>query len=521
MEQLIYEEIRASVKQRGCGEGMSNYLLGIDNGGTSVKAMIFDEEGKEVALSSMHLALLTPHSGYVERDLDELWSANCYVIRDVIKKTGINSCNIKGVSLSGHGKGLYLIGRDNKPAYNGITSMDARAYRYPQVWREDGTADFVYERTYQKILACQQVSLLRWLKDNRNDVFRNIRYIFGVKDIIRFMLTGEAYADITDFSGSNLVNIKTGQYDIELLKRYGLEEVMEMLPPLKYPTELCGTITKEASALTGLKEGTPVAAGMFDIDACAIAMNIVDENRLCVIAGTWSINEYISKRPVTNKSVMMNSLYCLPGYYLIEESSPTSASNLEWFINMFLGYERKKALTEGINLYAYLDESIGKVKPDEQDIIFLPYIFGSNYDPASKAALIGMGSHHTKEQITRAVYEGIVFSHKVHIDKLLQNREKPKAIRLAGGAANSAVWVQIFADVLNLPIEIIDVKELGAFGAAMAAGVVCGLYESLESAADKLVKMKYKACPNERYVSVYMDKFERYKKVSEDIINHQ
>lgn len=498
---------------------MSNYLIGIDNGGTSVKAVIFDEQGKEVALSSRNLKLLTPYSGYIERDIDELWSANCFVIKDAINKAAIDPRSIKGVSMSGHGKGLYIVGRDNKPSYNGITSMDARAHRYPQIWQEDGTDDIVYSKTYQKILACQQVSLLRWFKDSKNAIFKDIKYVFGVKDIIRFMLTGEAYADITDFSGSNLVNIKTRQYDEELLKCFGLEEVMNMLPPLKYPTECCGTITKEASMLTGLKEGTPVAAGMFDIDACAIAMNIVDEKRLCVIAGTWGINEYISKYPVTNKSVMMNSLYCLPGYYLIEESSPTSASNLDWFINMFLGYERQKALNEGANLYAYLDESIAKVKPDEQDIIFLPYIFGSNYNPDSKAALIGMDSHHTKEQITRAIYEGIVFCHKVHIDKLMQNRDKPEAIRLAGGAANSSVWVQIFSDVLNMPLEIIDIKELGAFGAAMAAGVVCGLYENLESAAAKLVNVKYKVYPNEKNISVYMDKFERYKKASEVNIN--
>lgn len=493
---------------------MSNYFMGLDNGGTLCKAVIFDDSGSEIASASHGLTMITPHAGFTERDMDELWKANCLVIRESIKKAGIKPEQIKGVACSGHGKGLYLWGKDNKPCYNGIVSTDGRAWMYPEKWNKDGTADRVFEKTFQKILACQPVSILCWLKDNKPEVIPNIKWIFEVKDYIRFKLTDMAYAEITDYSGSNMLNIKDVRFEKELLKEYGLEDLFEALPPLKYSTDPCGTVNKRASEETGLAEGTLVAGGMFDIDACAVALDITNEENLAVIAGTWSINEYISKKPVLNKTIMMNSLYCISGYYLIEECSPTSAGNHSWFVDMFMGEEKQKAKEMGINVYKYCDEMAAKVAPDEQNIIFLPYIFGSNYNPQAKATLIGLDSHHTKAQIIRAVMEGIAFCHKVHLEKLLANRESTRAVRLAGGAANSMLWAQIFSDVFNLPVEIIDTKELGALGCAMAAAVAAGEYKDLKEAAQSMVKIKCRLEPNQENILVYQKKYELYKKVS-------
>jgi len=493
---------------------MQTYFMGIDNGGTMCKAVIFDASGKEIASASSKLNMITPQAGFTERDMNELWTVNAKVIREAIVNAGIKAEEIKGVACTGHGKGLYLWGKDNKPAYNGIVSTDARAWMYPEKWNKDGTADRVFQKTFQKILACQPPALLCWLKDNKPEVLKNVKWIFEVKDYIRFKLTGEAFAEATDYSGSNLMNIKDVCFDKELLKEYGLEELYDALPPIKYSTDFCGGVNKQASIETGLLEGTALAGGMFDIDACAIAMDITNEDKICVIAGTWSINEYISKKPVLNKSVMMNSLYCIPGYYLLEECSPTSASNYEWFLDMFLSEEKQKAKELGKNVFEYCNELAERVSADEQNIIFLPYIYGSNYNPQAKASLIGLDSHHTRPQIIRAVLEGIVFCHMVHLEKLLSNRTKTEAIRLAGGAANSLIWAQIFADVFKLPVEIVDTKELGTLGCAMAATVAAGVYKDFNEAAQQMVKMKCRIEPNLGNYAAYDKKFTLYKKVS-------
>ncbi len=155
-----------------------------------------------------------------------------------------------------------------------------------------------------------------------------------------------------------------------------------------------------------------------------------------------------------------------------------------------------------------------KLSADEQSIMFLPYIFGSNYNPQAKASFIGLDSHHTRPQIIRAVLEGIVFCHMVHLEKLLANRVSTEAVRLAGGAANSLIWAQIFADVFKLPVEIVDTKELGTLGCAMAAAVAAGVFKDLKEAAQHMVKMKCRIEPNPANFKAYDKKFALYKKVS-------
>ncbi|MFA7370610.1 MAG: FGGY-family carbohydrate kinase [Sphaerochaetaceae bacterium] len=496
---------------------MGKYFLGIDNGGTLSKAAIFDEKGVEIAKSALPLEMLTPKTGFTERDMEELWQATARVIREALAKGNIKGEEIGAVACTGHGKGLYLWGQADKPLGNGIVSTDTRAWQYPQKWNQDGTADKAFEKTYQDILACQPVSLLNWIQDNEPGRLDNLKWIFEVKDYIRFRLTGEPLAEITDYSGSNLLNCATKSFDKELLELFNIAHLWENLPPLVGSGDHCGVITKEASRMTGLKEGTPVAAGMFDIDACAIAMDITNDENIAVIAGTWSINEYISKQPVLNRSIMMNSLYCLDDYYVIEESSPTSASNHAWFVNTFLQKETEEAKRANVHPYAYCDALAATVAPDEQSILFLPYLYGATHNPLGRASFIGLGSHHTRAQMVRAVLEGIAFGHKIHVNRLLANRSHTTAIRLAGGVTSSPLWIQIFADIFEKPVQIVTAGELGALGAAMSAAVVSGTYANLEEASSQMVTLGKLYTPNLKHKAAYRAKFELFEEVSQTL----
>lgn len=489
------------------------YLLGIDNGGTFSKAALFDENGCQIAYASVPTELITPKPGYMERDMEQLWQINTQAIRKVMEKSNINAQDVAGISFSGHGKGLYLWGKEEKPVMRGILSTDTRAWEYPEKWKKDGTADAVYEMTFQDILACQPVSLLAWLKDHEPEILNQTKYVFSVKDYIRYRLTGEAYGEYSDFSGSNLVNLNTTQYDRKLLEKFGLGEVYEKLPPLKYASDLCGYVTEEAAKITGLMQGTPVTAGMFDVNACGIACGLQAEGQMCMIAGTWSINEFLAKKPIVGHMVSLNSMFCIPDYYLVEESSPTSAGNMEWFISNLMSAEKKEIQREGGSVYDISNSWVESVSPEESDLIFLPFLNGSNVNPLAKGTFVGLTAFHNRKHMLRAVYEGIVFSHAVHIERLLKNCSLPETIRLAGGAANSKVWVQIFADVLQIPIETIENKELGAQGAAMAAGIGVGIYKDYSDAIEKTVRVTNKVMPQLAYRDIYRKKFEKYKAV--------
>lgn len=493
------------------------YLVGIDNGGTFSKAAIFDEDGKQISVASEPTVTITPKPGYTERDMDELWEVNAKAVKRAITQSGIDAADIAGVSFSGHGKGLYMVGYDGKPSYNGIISTDARAWEYVEKWYQDGTNKKVFEKSCQQILACQPVSILAWMKDRHPEVLEKTQYIFAVKDYIRYMLTGEAYGEYTDFTGANLVNLHTGQYDREHLKLFGLEEIYDKLPPLRYAADICGHVTKEASEKTGLPEGVPVAAGMFDVDACGIASGLSDERQMCMVAGTWSINEFIAKAPILNGTVDLNSMFCIPGYYLVEESSPTSAGNMEWFIRNLMSYEKENAKAEGGSVYDITNAWVESIEPQDNNVIFLPFLNGSNEDALAKATFIGLTAYHTKKHMLRAVYEGIVFSHLTHVKKLLKNREKPESIRLSGGAANSAVWVQIFADALQIPVDTIGDKELGAQGAAMAAGIAAGVYQDYPEAIKRTVTITNRVQPRPEYKEIYEEKYAAYRSVIDSL----
>lgn len=489
------------------------YLVGIDNGGTFSKAAIFDENGVQISVASVPTVTITPKSGYTERDMDELWRVNAEAVRTAIEKSGICPQDIAGVSFSGHGKGLYMVDADGNPAYHGILSTDARAWEYVEKWSQDGTKEKVFQKSFQTILACQPVSILAWFRDNHPEVLERTKYIFAVKDYIRFKLTGEAYGEYTDFSGANFVNLTTHAYDQELLSYFGLEQIYDKLPPLRHSSDICGYVTKAASEATLLPEGIPVAAGMFDVNACGIATGLSDEEQLCMIAGTWSINEFIRKEPVTNGTVALNSMFCIPDYYLVEESSPTSAGNLEWFIRNLMSYEKIEAKEAGKSVYDTVNAFVGEIEPQDSNVIFLPFLNGSNEDALAKGTFVGLTGYHNKKHMLRAVFEGIVFSHYTHARKLLINREKPKSIRLSGGAANSDLWVQIFADVLQIPIDVIEDKELGASGAAMAAGIAAGIYGDYKTAIERTVKISKTIYPRPEYAEIYQQKYEAYRAV--------
>ena len=130
---------------------MKAHFLGIDNGGTLTKAVLFDSKGNTIAEASRKVPMIMPQPGFTERDMNALWRANCEVIRDITSGAGIAAEEIHGVACTGHGKGLYLWGRDDTPAYNGIVSTDTRAWMYPERWEKDGTAEKVFEKTFQKI----------------------------------------------------------------------------------------------------------------------------------------------------------------------------------------------------------------------------------------------------------------------------------------------------------------------------------------------------------------------------------
>ena len=494
---------------------MGRYLLGIDNGCTVSKAGLFTLDGREVAVASGKTEMLCQKEGWAERDMDQMWLKTAAAVKEVVAKAGVGADEIACVACTGHGNGLYLIDKDGKAGRNAILSMDSRARKYINQWVADGIDEKVRPKTMQSVWPAQPNALLAWLCDNEPDAMKNARWVLMAKDYIRFKLTGEIHAELTDFSGTSLMNLQTRQYDESLLADFGIAEIRDLLPPIVKTADICGHVTSEAAELTGLKAGTAVAAGMFDIDACGLASGVVDESQLCMIVGTWGNNQYISKTPVVSEDIFMTSCYSIDDYYLMLEGSATSGSNLEWFVTQFFEAEKAAAAERGRSVYEICNELVASTEAEESNIAFLPFLYGSGANADAKASFLGISAWHNRGHVLRAIYEGVVFGHKTHVERLLQFREMPDVIRLTGGAARSDVWLQIFADAFGVPVQIPDGTELGALGAAIAAGVAADCFADYNEAVEAMVHFSRLIEPESERAGLYEAKYERYKKVIE------
>lgn len=212
----------------------------------------------------------------------------------------------------------------------------------------------------------------------------------------------------------------------------------------------------------------------------------------------------------------MNSLFCLPEYYLIEESSPTSAGNNEWFVNQILPEVRKEAKANGTSVYNVVNSWVEEISPNTFVPVFLPFLMASNVHPNAKASFVGLNVSHSRKHMARSVYEGIAFCHRYHLEKLLATmEEKPRAIRLSGGAAKSPVWSQMFADIMQLPIETVQAEEAGALGCAIASAVATGAYSSMDEAVENMTVVNTAIQPNPELADIYNRKYQLYVKTIE------
>lgn len=497
---------------------MSKYLMGIDNGGTSSKAAIYDLQGREVAQCCTYTTMLLPHEYWTERDMEELKRVNFAAIRGALEKSGIAPKDILGVSTTGHGNGLYLIGKNGSYVRNGIVSTDNRAHKLVEKWLSDKNyEEIVRPRTYATIWSSQPAALLKWLDENEPEVYEKTEYVFMITDLVRYWLTGKPGFEISNASGTSLFNQKTENYDEQVFKYFGIEKWMRKMPPLIGSAEKAGEITEAVSNETGLFQGTPVAGGLFDITASALSTGLVKHNQLSIVTGTWSINQYIDDHIKPVKDLFMTSDYPLAGEYLLTEASPTSGSNLTWFIDTFLKAQSKllKMVDDECSIYDYCSKLVESVKPWDSKLLFYPFIFGSNAGVVnSSAGFIGATKETSLAEFVTAIYEGVCFAHKAHVDKLMDINSHilDAPIRIAGGITNSDTWLQMFANVFQKPLELVNVKENGALGTSMAAGVMSGAFADFHTASQNMVNIAKVIEPDPAMGEVYQQKYALYKK---------
>ncbi|RVU98115.1 carbohydrate kinase [Coriobacteriales bacterium OH1046] len=485
-------------------------LLGLDNGGSETKCAVYALDGRELAVSRKRLPIEVPHPGWSERDAEKVWNANVEAVREALSRAHVSGCDVVGVGLTGYGNGACLVDAAGQAVCKVIVSTDERANGICAEFADRGIERKIYPFTCQSTWAAQPAALLPWLKRNSPELLERARWWLGIKDYVRLRLTGEVSTEITEASSTCLLNLHTREFDEKIFEALGIPELFRLMPPVRESTEVAGHVSAEAAQLCGLLEGTPVAAGYFDIDAAEFASGVVNDRTLCLITGTWSINERLAMSANTDYDRNKNTvtLGYRPGYFNVEESWPTSASNFDWYIREVICQGSSEVDRE--ELYARCNSMVSSLDPRDSDVIFVPYLYGSSYPSDARGCFLNLSSYTTHEHMLLAVYEGVCLSTLWNVRQLVGESLPEFQIRISGGVTRSRAWTQIMADVLQAPMQMLENHELSAHGAAMCAGVASGVYDSLDDAIARSVRLGEKIHPRAELAECYREKYERY-----------
>ena len=480
-------------------------FLCVDCGLTDTKAVLLDAAGRERAQARLPTEVRA-HGDSNEIVMTAQWERTVRVMREVLRTAGAAPGEIACVGASGHGGGLYPVDNRGAPVCDAFTSMDGRSQGILDTLRRQGVT--CYPLTRHHPWSGQPTGQLRWLKENRRDLYDRIRWVLGAKDWVNFNLTGEACADCTDASNDGFMNLHTRSYDPGILAAFGIPEIAGKLPPLRGSSEIVGSVSARAARETGLAAGTPVIGGMFDVVACALGSGVHDARGHSVIAGTWNINTSLEDRLVPTPPSVKCSLSADGTRYVYVESSATSAGNLEWFLRKVLrGFPTGDGPQDP---YAAVNEAVAAIGPRDSQVIYMPFLYPSHLSRTMDACFLGLRAEHGTAHMLRAVFEGVAFAHRQHLEILAASGlGRPRAV-LSGGASNSAVWSAMFADVTGLTVETADTSQAGAMGVAVCAAKGTGTYGSLEDAVGAMVRVRGRYAPEPSARAAYDGKYRRY-----------
>lgn len=483
------------------------YVVGLDAGLTVTKAVVFDETGAPVGNSSVRVATFSRRERWVERDGEELWLAASRSIASAIAAAGVRAADVAAIGVTGHGDGIYLVDAAGRPTRAAVTSLDTRAQRVIDRWRQDGALPAMLDATGQLPFAASPAAVIRWMQDEEPAALAASRWALSCKDYITMRLTGLAGTDFTEASES-FTDRHSQDYDDRLLDLYGLREFGHLRPPICAPDEVVGAVTAAASDLTGLPAGTAVVAGVHDVDASAMGSGAIRAGQLVMVAGSYSINEVFADRPTIDERWFIRNAP-VHGRWVAMSISPTSTTTLEWFLRSSGLRVTETDHLAGRTVYDLVRESYESVRDDVNAPLFVPYVYGSPSDVRSDGAFLDLQSWHRGDHLVRAVLEGITFTHRHHVDAL-RSQLAVDQIRLTGGAARAPQWAQLFADTLGAPVESVQTTETGALGVALCALSGVGVFPGLDSAVGSIQTEVVRHEPDPARTRFLQQRYERF-----------
>lgn len=481
-------------------------FLGIDVGTGGSRAILIDSEGTIIASATVeHLPFTTPEIGWAEQEASDWWRASAESIRQVLEHGNIKADEIGAIGLSGQMHGAVFLDKFDEILRPSIIWCDQRTEEECRQLTEKIGAEKLIRLVSNPALTNFTLTKMLWVRRNEPEIWKQVRSVLLPKDYIRFRLTGDRATDVSDASGTLMLDVQNRKWSFDIMDAVEMNE--NLLPALFESAEITGTISADCAAATGLVAGTPVVAGAGDNAAGAIGMGIVRVGSVSATIGTSGVVFAVTDKPSVDLRGRIHTFcHAVPDLWHVTGVTQAAGLSFRWFKDNFAAGES----------YDDLVEEAAKTSAGADGLLWTPYLMGErtpHIDPNARASLIGLTASHTRAHVVRAILEGVAFSLRDSIEIFKELNIPISSIRLGGGGARSLLWRQIQADIYGQSVEKLVAEEGAALGAALLAGVGVGAWKTIEEACHKTIRVAERIDPNGKSTDVLNHQYQAYKKI--------
>ena len=490
----------------------ADWLLGIDIGTGSVKALAVGLDGRLLACTSVEHPMHHMRPGWCENDPDDWFRGVVAATRELLAVDGVDGNAVQGMCLVSQRDPWVLLDDAMRPLRPSISWTDRRSAPVLAEFAERMGNSWLIERTGVLPIAGLGLPTLLWIQRYQPEVWSATRRLLSPKDYVLFRLTGLAATDVSSPARSVMNDLQADRWCPDICAAAGIP--LQWLPEISWhPWERIAELGADAARELGLRPGVPIAAGGGDDPSATLGAGAIDVDDLCIGTGTSSDWRLVVGDGKPDATLARGDVarHVVKDRFIFEVCIESTGSSLRWLRDTFLGGSGK------MGDYAALVEEARDIPPGADGLWFLPFVDGAKRAPwyleHATGGFLGIVSGHTRGHLARALLEGIAFEYPATLDLVAPERDRSRPITLVDGEARSDLWNQIKADVTGVPIRTTTIPESAAVGAAILAGQGAGEFTDAADGVKRLVQFRRLYQPDPESHARYTELRQRYELV--------
>src|SRR4051794_11942592 len=496
------------------------HLLGIDIGTSGTKTLVCDEDGTVLATAMAEHPISSPKPGWSEQDPLDWWDATCKATKAVLKKAKLKAGDVGGIGLSGQMHGSVFLGDGPRPLRPALLWNDQRTgEQCAEIEFKAGGREALIELVANPALTGFTAPKILWVRQHQPRIYDRTKHILLPKDYVRYRMTGEYATEVSDASGTLLLDVVNRTWSDRLLGLLDIDKAL--LPRLHESPEVTGTLHEGGAKALGLRPGTPVVGGAGDQAGGAVGNGIVTSGIVSATLGTSGVVFAHADMPTRDPQGRVHTMcHAVPGKWCVFGCMLSAGGSFQWLRNQLGQAEVAAAKKRGVDPYELLVAEAATAPAGSEGLFFLPYLTGERCphpDPNARGGWIGLTARTTRAMLIRSLLEGVTFGMRDALEIMRGMGIEVSQVRASGGGARSDFWRHLQADVYKSPLVLTNAAEGPAYGVALLAGVGTGVWKSVEEACKGSIKQSAKVAPNKKLSAAYDRLYGIYDKLYFDL----